>query len=131
MINISRILPKMSLTQTFVCNHWLNTPQGFIKFQKTDIHQSIGSRFETIVKKYPQAIAVKSKTETLTYEELNNRANRLANSILYQRGEKQEVIALLLEKSTNFLVSIFGISKTGKIFVPLDTGFPQERLTYI
>ncbi|MBH8561107.1 amino acid adenylation domain-containing protein [Nostoc sp. CENA67] len=131
MINISRILPKMSVLRTFVCNHWLNTPQGFIKFQKTDIHQLIGSRFETIVKKYPQAIAVKNKTETLTYEELNNRANRLANSVLSQRGEKQEVIALLLEKSANFITSIFGILKTGKIFVPLDTGFPQERLAYI
>ncbi|BCL37938.1 AMP-binding protein [Nostoc sp. MS1] len=131
MINSTKFLPKIYLNQAFVCNRWLNIPQGFIKFLKTEIHQSISSRFETIVKKYPQAIAVKSKTELLTYEELNNRANRLANSILSQHGEKKEVVTLLLEKGTNFFVGIFGVLKTGKIFIPLDVGFPQERLAYI
>ncbi|MBU7584320.1 MAG: AMP-binding protein [Nostoc sp. TH1S01] len=131
MINISPTLPKISVTQTFVCNRWLNPPQGFIKFNKNDIHQSINSRFEQIVKQHPQAIAVKNKIEVLTYSELNNRANRLANTILAQRGDRRETIALLLEKGTNFIVSIFGALKTGKIFVPLDIGFPQERLAYI
>ncbi|QLE55362.1 amino acid adenylation domain-containing protein [Nostoc sp. TCL26-01] len=130
MSNLSQIAPKMALTQRFVCNRWLNIPQGFTEFPKTEIHQSITSRFEKIVKQYPQAIAVKTNTELLTYTQLNQNANRLANTIISQYGNKQ-VIAVLMEKGTSFITSILGVLKTGKILVPLDNSFPLERIAHI
>ncbi|HLO86457.1 MAG TPA: amino acid adenylation domain-containing protein [Nostocaceae cyanobacterium] len=131
MNNISRIIPKNLLQQKFVCNRLITAPQGFNGFTKADTQQSIISRFEQQVNKYPDAIAVKTHNQTLTYQQLNQKANQLANTILSQRGNNLEVIAILLDKSANFFTSIFGILKTGKIFVPLDPTFPIDRLADI
>ncbi|AFZ23898.1 acyl-CoA synthetase (AMP-forming)/AMP-acid ligase II [Cylindrospermum stagnale PCC 7417] len=131
MSNLYRPINKTALKQQFVCNRLITTPLGFDKFKKVDIEQSLASRFEEQVSKYPQSVAVKTQTETLTYEQLNNNANILAKSILSLRGEKQEVIVILLEKSASYITTILGILKTGKIFVPLDASFPLERLAYI
>ncbi|BAZ32051.1 amino acid adenylation domain-containing protein [Cylindrospermum sp. NIES-4074] len=131
MNNLSRLITKTPLKQKFVCNRLITPPPGFREFNKADIEQSITSRFEQQVNKYPDSIAVKSQTETLTYEQLNKTANRLAQAILSMRGEKQEVIVMLLEKGTSFISTIFGALKTGKIFVPLDNTFPLDRLAYI
>jgi amino acid adenylation domain-containing protein len=131
MINLSATITQSSLKSHFVCNRLVKSPPGFSKFLKTDIEQSIVSRFEQQVNKYPDSIAVKSYTETLTYNQLNTAANQLAKTIFDQCREKTEVIAILLEKGTSFVSSILGVLKAGKIFLPLDNSFPVDRLTYI
>ncbi|PNJ93032.1 acyl-CoA synthetase [Cylindrospermopsis raciborskii C04] len=124
-------IPANILKQRFVANKLLTAPSGFIGFDAKDINKSITSRFEQQVNKYPDAIAIKTTYETLTYYRFNQRANQLANAILCQRGEKLEVIALLLEKGLDCITGIFGGLKTGKIIVPLDSTFPVDRLAYI
>lgn len=119
------------MNQQLVCNCLITTPWGFEKFKKIDIEQSLPNRFEKQVSKYPHAIAVKTHAETLTYEQLNKKANLLANLILSIRGNKSEVIVILLEKGASFITTMLGILKTGKIFVPLDPTFPIDRLNYI
>jgi amino acid adenylation domain-containing protein len=131
MSNIPPTISHNLFKQRFVCNRLITAPQDFVGFTKADIEQSIISRFEQQVNKYPHATAVKTYNQNITYQQLNQNANQLANTILSQRGEKLEVIAILLEKSTSFFTSILGILKTGKIFVPLDVTFPVERLAYI
>jgi acyl-coenzyme A synthetase/AMP-(fatty) acid ligase/acyl carrier protein len=124
-------IPSTLFSQKFVCNRLIIPPKNFIDFPKSEIEQSIPSRFEKQVKKYPHAIAIKTQNQTLTYTQINNNANRLANVMLSQGGNKLEVIVLLLEKGADFITSILGVLKTGKIFVPLDPTFPIERLAYI
>ncbi|MBU6344947.1 AMP-binding protein [Cylindrospermopsis raciborskii] len=131
MNNIFSTIPTNILNQRFVANKLITAPAKFIPFDPRDINKSITSRFEQQVNKYPDAIAIKTTHETLTYHKFNQRANQLANAILSQRGEKVEVIALLLEKGLDFITSIFGALKTGKIIVPLDSTFPVDRLAYI
>ena len=131
MTNIYQTIPSAIFQQKFVCNRLIAKPEGFIDFPKLEIEQSIPKRFEQQVNKYPHAIAIKTNNQTLTYRQLNENANRLANTIISQRGEKPEVIVLLLEKGADFITSILGVLKTGKIFVPLDPTFPIDRLTYI
>jgi amino acid adenylation domain-containing protein len=131
MANIYQTLPRTLLKERFVCHRLITAPSGFIDFPKSAIEQSIPSRFEQQVNKYPHAIAIKTHYQTLTYGQLNQNANRLANAILSQRGNKQEVIVLLLEKGADFITSILAVLKTGKIFVPLDPTFPIDRLAYI
>ena len=131
MTNIYQTIPSAIFQQKFVCNRLIAKPEGFIDFPKSEIEQSIPQRFEQQVNKYPHAIAIKTNNQTLTYTQLNENANRLANTILSQRGEQPEVIVLLLEKGADFMTSILGVLKTGKIFVPLDPTFPIDRLTYI
>ena len=107
-------------------------PSGsFIEFRKEEIEQSIPSRFEQMVRKYPERIAVRAKSSSLTYEALNWAANRVARAILARRGEGEEPIALQLEQGAPMIVAIIGVLKAGKIYVPLASTLPHSRITYI
>ena len=106
-------------------------PTGtFVEFNKEEIEQSIPDRFERMVQKYPDRLAVKTEHHELTYDMLNQAANRVARAIL-QRGEGNEPIALLLEHGASAVAAILGILKAGKIYVPLDTAYPQTRISYM
>ena len=73
-------------------------PSGrFVEFPKEDVELSIPARFEKIVARYGDRTAVKSCNQELTYQDLNQAANRLAHAIVAQRGKVQEPIALLME----------------------------------
>ena len=107
-------------------------PTGtFIKFEKTEIEQSIAARFEQQVARYPDRLAVKTGNYQLTYDALNRVSNRLARAILEQRGEGQEPIALLLSHGASVIVGLLGVLKAGKIHVPMDPSFPRTRIAYI
>jgi amino acid adenylation domain-containing protein len=103
----------------------------FIEFKKEDVEQSIPARFEQIVEKYPNRLAVKTKTDELTYCALNQAANRIARVILDRLGEGEEPVALLLEHGAPIIAVILGVLKAGKVYVPLDPEFPQPRIQYI
>ncbi|MBP5973647.1 amino acid adenylation domain-containing protein [Brasilonema sp. CT11] len=130
MSNSSRLTSELILQTQLNDTRSITPSSSFIEFKKEDIEQSIASRFEQQVNKYPNSIAVKSKSEILTYDQLNKNANRLARAILSQRGEGNVAIALLLE-GASFITAMFGVLKTGKIYVPMDPSTPQTRLAYI
>jgi len=105
------------------------TKPAFVAFTKTAINQAISERFEQQVQKYPDRLAVKSKRGALTYDGLNRRANRVAQAILARRGTGEEPIALLLEQDIPTIVTILGVLKAGKFYVPLDVSHPPARLS--
>ncbi|MFS0553171.1 non-ribosomal peptide synthetase [Brevibacillus sp. 179-C9.3 HS] len=93
--------------------------------------QTIADLFEQQVKAVPKQTALVFDQETLTYEELNQRANRIAHQ-LQQKGVKpDELIGLFTERSSTMVAGIFGILKAGVAYVPLDPGNPAERLGMI
>ncbi len=107
-------------------------PSGtFVEFAKDEIEQSIAGRFEKIAQRYADARAIKSRTQTLTYDELNRAANRVAHALLERRGPANEPVALLLENDAPMTVAILGALKAGKIYVPLDSSYPHASLAYI
>ena len=107
-------------------------PSGsFIEFKKAEIEQSIPDRFEQIVRKYPDRIAVKVGECALTYGQLNKAANRVARAILNKQGEGSEPLALLFDHGLQAITAIMGALKAGKFYVPLDPSFPQERIAAI
>ena len=71
------------------------------------------------------------RNRTLTYQELNHAANRVAHAILAQRGETQEPIALLMEHDSPLIAAIVGVLKAGKICVVLDPSFPKARSAFL
>ena len=91
----------------------------FIPFTNTDTAQSIPERFEQQVHQYAQRLAAQSQRSTLTYRELNQAANRVAQAILAQHGADQEAVVLLMTHDTPVLAAMLGILKAGKICVPL------------
>ena len=100
----------------------------FIEFRKEEIEQSIPERFEEQVRKYPDRIAVETKSNQLTYDELNKAANRVAYTMLDQEGAGNERVAFLLEQGVTAVITILGILKAGKTYVPLDPYFPQALI---
>lgn len=102
----------------------------FVEFELAETEQSISSRFEKITQQYPSQIAIKTKRECLSFDQLNKSANRIARAIL-QPGEETDRIGILIEQGAAFLASMFGVLKTGRIYVPMDPSFPKDRLNQI
>lgn len=91
----------------------------------------IQSLFEEYASDFPHHIAAQSGTEKLTYNDLNHRANQLAHYLL-NRGLKPDTpVALCLERSFDFLITLMAILKAGGAYLPLDASQPQERLLFL
>ena len=100
---------------------------NIVEFAKADVGTSIPERFEKIVRIYPERLAVKDKERSLTYDQFNRAANRIARAILANRGEGSEPIAILFEHGIDGIVAIFGVLKAGKFYVALDRSVPLEK----
>jgi polyketide synthase PksJ len=103
----------------------------FEEFKKADIRQSIARRFETTVVHHPQQAAVRSETETLTFEELNAAANRVAHTLCPPANRLPGGVALLFGHDAPMVTALMGVLKAGGYYVPLDPGYPVGRLTYM
>ena len=87
--------------------------------------------FEQQAARTPDNIAVSFAGQTLTYRELNERANQLAQH-LQRRGIGPEMmIGLCVERSLELVVGILGIMKAGAAYVPLDPHYPADRLAFM
>jgi amino acid adenylation domain-containing protein len=87
--------------------------------------------FEDQVGRTPDKVAVVFDDAELTYRELNDRANRLADE-LRSLGVGPEVrVGLCVERSFDMMVSLLGILKAGGCYVPLDPTYPAERLAFM
>ena len=107
-------------------------PSGrFVEFPKEDVELSMPARFEKIAARYGHRTAVKRGNQALTYQDLNQAANRLAHAIVAQRGRVQEPIALLMEHDIPLFVAILGVLKAGKICLVLDPSFPKDRSAFL
>lgn len=87
--------------------------------------------FETQVEKTPNAIAVEFESLTLTYRELNDRAERLAGHLRSLGIGPEWPVAICVERSLEMVVGLLGILKSGGVYLPLDPDFPAERLRFI
>ena len=94
--------------------------------------KTIHHLFEEQVERTPDSIAVVYENRKLTYRELNERANQLANYIIqnYAIGP-DALIALCLDRSEYMLIAILGVLKSGAAYVPMDPSYPDERIKYI
>ncbi len=117
--------------QQLVRDRCVHPGGSFLEFRKEEIEQSIPARFQQQVRRYPQRIALKTRTHELTYEALDQASNRVAHAILARRGEREEPIALLFDPGASFVIASLGVLKAGKIAVPLESTFPRARLNYM
>jgi amino acid adenylation domain-containing protein len=96
-------------------------------FPREELEQSIPARFEKIVRRYPDHIAIKSGNRSPTYSQLNAMANRVARSLVARRGTEPEPLGVLIAKGIEQIAAMLGVFKAGKFVVLLDPSFPLER----
>ena len=83
--------------------------------------------FEEQVERTPDSPAVIFGDQQLTYDELNRRANQIAHYLRKMGAAPEIPVGLYLERSSELVVAILGILKSGSFYVPLDTLYPAER----
>ncbi|WP_328755337.1 amino acid adenylation domain-containing protein [Streptomyces sp. NBC_00269] len=91
----------------------------------------LGDLFEAQVARTPDAPAVMFEGTTLTYRELNERANQLAHLLLEHGAGPEQFVALALPRSRELITAIIAVIKTGAAYVPIDLEYPAERITYM
>jgi surfactin family lipopeptide synthetase A len=96
-------------------------------YELTLAHQ----RFELEAEKRPDAVAVRCGDRVLSYRELDQRANHLAQHLRSLGVGPEVLVALSVERSLEMVVGILGVLKAGGAYVPLDPAYPRERLDFM
>jgi len=86
---------------------------------------------EAQVERTPAAVAVVYEQEQLSYGELNERANQLAHYLQREGVGPESLVGILMERSVELVVTLLAVLKAGAAYVPLDPGYPGERLSFM
>lgn len=132
-LNAFYCYPSRMLTElpTLPDSDW---QKAVINWNKTKrnypLEKNLNQLFEEQVNKNPHAPAILYKNNTITYEQLNAKANQLARFIT-DKGIKPEALTLILTASTvHVIVSILAVLKAGGAYVPVDTNYPLNRIKH-
>ncbi|HEV2148332.1 MAG TPA: amino acid adenylation domain-containing protein [Longimicrobiaceae bacterium] len=87
--------------------------------------------FEEQAARTPAAVAVRWKGESVTYAELDRRANQLAHALRGRGAGPEERVGVCLSRSPQMLVALLGVLKSGAAYVPIDAGLPAERIGHM
>ena len=91
----------------------------------------IHKRFEMQAEENPQNIALVTEDATLTADELNRKANRIANALIKKGVKPKNNVLVMLHRNSDLIASILGILKAGCAYIPIDLEYPQDRINYI
>ncbi|WP_329045090.1 amino acid adenylation domain-containing protein [Amycolatopsis sp. NBC_01488] len=83
--------------------------------------------FQEQAARTPGATAVVHKGHTLTYRELDRRANRLARALRLRGVERGHVVAVALPRSLELMIALYAVHKAGAAYLPVDPDLPAER----
>ncbi|HEV2988768.1 MAG TPA: amino acid adenylation domain-containing protein [Candidatus Angelobacter sp.] len=87
--------------------------------------------FERQVERTPGGVALRHDQQQMTYQELHERSNLLANYLRNHGVGPEVLVAVCIERSPEMIVALLAILKAGGAYVPLDPEFPADRLAYI
>ena len=82
-------------------------------------------------KRVPDAVAIKQDERTISYRELDEQTNRLANKLIAQGVKPGQVVGIVGSASVEFIIGILGALKAGAAYVPVDVGYPAERINFM
>ncbi|PFX35089.1 hypothetical protein COL31_30945, partial [Bacillus pseudomycoides] len=88
-------------------------------------------QFYKQVSLFPNQIALSTNVYSLTYEQLNNRSNQVAQHLLENGIKKGDKVALFLDRSIDSIITMIGVLKAGGAYIPIDVKYPKERIEYI
>ncbi|NIM16719.1 MAG: amino acid adenylation domain-containing protein [Candidatus Aminicenantes bacterium] len=109
--------------------------QVLYDFNSTDTRypadKTIDVLFAEQVKRTPDSTALTYAKKHVTYGKLNERANQLAK-VLREKGVAAEtIVAITVERSIEMMIGILAVLKAGGVYLPIDPGYPEERICYM
>ncbi|HEV7474838.1 MAG TPA: amino acid adenylation domain-containing protein [Pyrinomonadaceae bacterium] len=107
-----------------VIAHWSDSRERFA------VNECLHELFDAQVKRTPEAIALVCEQEQLTYRQLDQRANQLANYLRALGVGPEVLVALCLDRSPNMIVGVLAVLKAGGAYLPLEPEHPAERLAF-
>eukprot|EP00833_Pecoramyces_ruminatium_P016089 jgi/Orpsp1_1/1190121/evm.model.d7180000076720.1 len=87
--------------------------------------------FQNIAKQYPEKCAIVYNGMKISYKELNEKSNSLANIIRKYDIGRNDIIPIISDRSPYYIISVLAISKAGGAFLPIDPKLPIERIQFI
>jgi natural product biosynthesis luciferase-like monooxygenase protein len=117
------ILPLLPQAErALLLNTWQDTARPYAS------DKCVHELFEQQVERTPDATAIVFRDRQLTYRELNQRANVVAQTLRALGVGPDTLVGICVERSLEMMVSLLGIQKAGGAYVPLDPAYPRERL---
>jgi amino acid adenylation domain-containing protein len=105
------------------------------QFNRTDASYERDTRIDALISRQaaatPDAIAIVAGSRQLSYRELDQRANALANELQTKGVRAGDLVGLYCGRNEHMLVGLLGILKAGAGYVPMDPSFPADRLGYM
>lgn len=102
--------------------------QTFKEYDKT---LTIAKLFEEQALNNPDKIALSYDNKDMTYKELNEKANYLANILRNNGIKNNDIVGIMTYRSFEMIISQLAILKAGAAYLPIDPAYPEERITYI
>jgi amino acid adenylation domain-containing protein len=118
-----RVLPKED--EHLIVRDWNATQKPY------DLDQTLMTMFERQVARTPHETALVVGDAEYSYQELNERANRMARFLLRAGVGPETLVGIFLERSLEMIVGLYGVLKAGGAYVPLDPEYPPERLEFM
>ena len=94
-------------------------------------HKCVHELFEEQAARNPTAVAVSFDGRSLTYAQLDKRANQLARHLIKIGVAPGSLVGIALDRCLDLLVGLLGIWKAGAAYLPLDAGYPRDRIAFI
>jgi len=92
---------------------------------------NIYTLFKKLLRRQPNAIALRFETQAFTFADLDSRVEQLAHYLIHQGLTPDQRVGLCVERSPEMVIAMLGILKVGCAYVPLDPDFPAERLAFM
>ncbi|MBQ6443319.1 MAG: amino acid adenylation domain-containing protein [Methanosphaera sp.] len=127
---ILKQLISCDISKTRICDISLSDETEDVKFKDVEL-PFLHKRFERQVSQTPNNIALVSNNKRLTYQELNDKANRIANGLIKRGVKAGSNVLIMLNRDENLIAGILGILKAGCAYIPIDPEYPDERIRYI
>ena len=94
-------------------------------------NETIVDLFQQQVNQTPDAAAVVFESAPLTYNALNQKANRVAHYLVEKGVKEGDLVPICLDRGLNLIVGILAILKAGAAYVPIDLEYPEDRISYM
>ncbi len=109
--------------------------QILCEFNNTDVEYSKEKTNQQLVEEQvmlnPSHVAAVFKEQTLTYQELNERANQLARKLRSKGVGPDQIVVIMVERSLEMVIGVLAVLKAGGAYLPIDPDYPEERIQFI